>query len=118
MVYFCPKGKKSVCRQQLKVGGRKFSFYLLAGLICIAGVVYISQINRLATMGYEIKSKEKQILTLQEENERLEIEAANLKSAYRFESDILAEGLKKDLDPAVIEIEADSAVALAGKTIN
>lgn len=60
------------------------SFFLVV-LVCATGVFYIFEVNNLATKGYEIDKLEKQLNNLQKENERLQIEAAELKSMYRIE---------------------------------
>ena len=57
----------------------------MAGLF-IAGVLYLLQVNALATRGYEIKKLEKRILELKEANRRLELESTALKSIETIES--------------------------------
>lgn len=65
-----------------KILSKNFLVIILASLICLAGIVYVFQINKAATMGYEIKEKETQIKQLQEKEKQLEIKAAQLRSIY------------------------------------
>lgn len=76
--------RKSILKNQPKVGRVTLSFFLVV-LVCATGVFYIFEVNNLATKGYEIDKLEKQLNNLQKENERLQIEAAELKSMYRIE---------------------------------
>jgi len=83
--------EKCFCRRKQKnikdFGGKKLItknllVFILASLICLAGIVYVFQINKTATMGYEIKEKETKIKELQEKSKQLEIQAAQLRSIY------------------------------------
>ena len=53
---------------------------LLAGLVILAGLGYLVQINGLATKGYQIKELEQQVASLQEVKADLELEALSLQS--------------------------------------
>lgn len=53
--------------------------------LTIAGIVYLLQVNALATQGYEIKSLQKKIVELKDLEARLELESASLQSIQRIE---------------------------------
>lgn len=53
---------------------------VIGALILIFGVTYLTQINSLATKGYQIRELENQVADLQQENEDLELEALQLQS--------------------------------------
>ena len=80
--------------------------------LVVTVVSYIFQINQVATMGYEIKDKEKQISELLEEEKQLEIEIANLKSIYKLREEQRKLGMKKPAESTYIEIELDQEVAI------
>ncbi|MDI6778211.1 MAG: cell division protein FtsL [Patescibacteria group bacterium] len=76
--------RKGALKSRPKMGRVTLSFFLVT-LICALGVFYIFEVNNLATKGYEIDKLEKQLSNLQKENERLQIQAAELKSMYKIE---------------------------------
>jgi cell division protein FtsL len=76
--------RKRVLGNQPKIGRVTLSFFLVV-LVCATGVFYIFEVNNMATKGYEIDKLEKQLNDLKKENERLQIEAAELKSMYKIE---------------------------------
>ncbi len=76
--------RKRAIKTQPKLGRVTLSFFLVV-LLCAAGVFYIFEVNNLATKGYEIDSLEKQLNDLNKEKERLQIQAAELKSMYNIE---------------------------------
>lgn len=53
----------------------------------VLGILYLLQVNALATRGYEIKKLEKRTLELKEANGRLELEATALKSIETIEKE-------------------------------
>ena len=57
----------------------------LVTLICAAGVFYIFEVNNVATQGYTIRDLEKQAQELRDENEKLKIREAELRSMYNIE---------------------------------
>jgi cell division protein FtsL len=59
--------------------------FLLVSLICVAGVLYIFEVNNAATQGYNIQSLEKQVQELKNNNENLKIKEAELRSMYNIE---------------------------------
>ncbi len=58
---------------------------LLAALICIAGVLYIFEVNSVATQGFDIRNLEKKVQEKGEENAKLKIREAELRSIYNIE---------------------------------
>lgn len=66
--------------------------FLLVVLICLLGVGYIFEVNRVATQGYEIRELEKRVQDLKDKNEKLKIREAELRSMYNIEQN------SKDLD--------------------
>jgi len=80
---FCWQKKgRSQCDEGVALFPKNSLVFILASLICLAGILYIFQINKTATMGYEIKEKEDVIQELREKNKQLEIQAAQLRSIY------------------------------------
>jgi hypothetical protein len=57
---------------------------LLANLL--VGFFYLTQTNRTATYGYEIKSRENELTRLQEENKRLNLDYIRLQSMAEIEA--------------------------------
>ena len=84
--------------------------FLLLGFLCVAGVMYIAQVNKLATMGYEIKTREKSIEGLKKDNEALKIRAAQLKSMHNLETEKDRMQMKKPDEISYIDV--DTPVAL------
>lgn len=112
-----------VCKRKQKTGDRSafgarkcFSRYtfvvILVTLICCAGVMYVFQVNKLATMGYEIKQQEKEIDELVKNNKQLELEAAQLKSIYNLEDHKESLKMEKPQEVSVIEVEMEKPVAM------
>lgn len=99
-----------VCRNrhnkvvQEKKVSKPTAVFLLLGFLCVAGVLYIFQVNRLATMGYEIKNKEKAIEELKKSNESLKIRAAELKSMHNLETEKERMQMKKPGEVSYIEV--------------
>ncbi|HHX58614.1 MAG TPA: hypothetical protein GX706_02515 [Candidatus Moranbacteria bacterium] len=61
-------------------------FFKVAAISLISlGIFYITQVNRLSTMGYEIQKKENEIKKLQKENETLQAMSSHLRSMNRLE---------------------------------
>ena len=66
----------------------KFTVSILATvLICAAGLSYVFQISGVATKGYEIENYEKILFDLRRENQKMLIEAADLKSMNNLENE-------------------------------
>lgn len=54
-------------------------------LIAVVGAFYLYTTNRVAVSGYSIRSVEKEIAQLKQDNNQLRIQEAELKSLYRIE---------------------------------
>ena len=81
---FC-RTKKDIAKNSNQKNSGYSLVFILAFLICLAGVIYVFQINKVATIGYGMKEKENRINSLREENMDLEIKAARLRSIYIFQ---------------------------------
>lgn len=79
-------------------------------VVMFLGVLYVAQINKLATMGYEIKEKENKIATLYKDNEALKIHAAELKSMHQLELKKDEMNLKKPQEIGYLEVESPVAM--------
>jgi len=89
---------------------RLTSVFMLVAIVSIAGIIYIMQINKLATMGYEMKIKESKIEELKKKNEDLNIRAAELKSMHSLEVDKERMQMKKPDEITYIEVEDPVAI--------
>ena len=90
---------------QPKTVGKITTTFLLGVLICAAGIIYIFQVNKVATMGYDMKKLESQIEELKQQNERLKIQAADLKSIYNIETKKGEMELKKPGEVSYVEVQ-------------
>lgn len=99
----------SVGCEKTKVSKVGIVFVLIVFVAC-AGIMYIFQINKLATMGYEIKDKEKQIEGLLKQNETLQIQAAELRSMQNLEADKEHMKMKKPSNTTYIEVSGSVAM--------
>jgi len=64
------------------------SLIILGILIFSCGLLYLWQINCLATKGYQIKELENKAAALKNENKRLQVEITQLRSTTRLEEKI------------------------------
>jgi cell division protein FtsL len=96
--------------EEPKKVSRLTSVFLLVAIISVAGIVYIMQVNKLATMGYEIKLKESKIDELEKKNERLKIRAAELKSMNSLEVEKERMQMRKPDEISYIEVDEQMAV--------
>lgn len=100
----CQKRKIVEKEKPKKVSKLTLVVVLLFFVFC-AGIMYIFQINKMATMGYEIKKTEEQIEELKKQNEALRIRAAELKSMHKLESDKERMNMKKPDEIGYIEVD-------------
>jgi len=77
--------KKGAIKNKPIKTGRITWTLLLVTLICAAGVFYIFEVNNVATQGYTIRDLEKQAQELRDNNEKLKIREAELRSMYNIE---------------------------------
>lgn len=59
--------------------------FFLAAFVCVVVISYILQMTSVSTKGYEIESYEKKLEDLKRENQKLQIELADLNSIYNIE---------------------------------
>lgn len=106
-----PKSKKSnnICQ----LFGAKLAFIVLFAMVVVSSLGYIFQINQLATMGQEINGKEQALVELQEVNKALEIQVAQLRSSYHFETERKRLNLVNPDQVSFIEIERNTEMAMA-----
>ncbi len=78
------EGKRDTKTKPARVGRVTLNF-LLVVLICMAGVLYIFEVNDRATLGYKYKQKEQKIQELKDQNAKLKIREAELRSMYNIE---------------------------------
>lgn len=83
-------------------------FLVIATIVLV--ISYVLQINKLATMGYEIKEKENIISILNKDNEALKLHAAELKSMHQLELEKDEMNLTKPEEIDYLEI--DDSVAM------
>ena len=72
----------------------------LALILCVLGLLYLTQITKQTTYGYEVNTLETQKSQLLGEQESLEVEAARLQAIERVEQSKVAQDL---VTPADIE---------------
>lgn len=78
-----PIQTKNKPRQQINKS-TNWGIWVVA-LLVILSVVYLWQVNSLTTKGYEIRTLERKIVELKEQQKRLELESASLQSIQRIE---------------------------------
>ncbi len=101
--------KKALNSEKVKIGKITLNFILVI-LICMAGVIYIYEVNRLAVRGYEISSLEKQIQEIREENERIKIRAAEIKSMYKIEEEMKQINMSAPKNVTYIQLPGQMAI--------
>lgn len=102
---FCLGLKKRKAEEIQNSNGSMILVFLLVSMVCAACFLYIFQVNKLATMGYDIKKNEKTIQQLKEKNQQLKVEAAQLKSIHNIEQKKEEMNLKKPQSVGYVEIE-------------
>lgn len=73
------KFQKESIWKKFKIGAISIRMVIF-GLIILVGFVYLVQINRVSTGGFEIKELSQRMEELKKENKKLELEAAQLQS--------------------------------------
>lgn len=104
--------KKETTRVKKTIFSRSVFSALLIMLVFASGILYVSQVNKIATMGYEIKQEERKLVELQKQKKQMELEAAQLKSIYNLEGDKELLDMHKPEDVQVIEVEFEKPVAM------
>ncbi len=77
-------GKTRTVSQLTVESKRVLSFFLVA-FVCVAATSYILQMTSVSTKGYEVERYEKKLEDLKRENQKLQIELADLNSIYKIE---------------------------------
>ncbi len=72
-----PRASSRILSQQRR---RTYGLLLFMAVLLL-GVCYLWQTNAVATKGYEIKALSRQLTTLRQDNQRLEVQSAELQAA-------------------------------------
>ena len=82
------KGKrKRTIKMPFKLGITSVGFATVL-IVCVLALLYLVQANRTATYGYEIEKYDNMISELKKEQDRLELEAANLRSTNQIKENL------------------------------
>jgi cell division protein FtsB len=87
-------------------------FKVLLVMVGISCLSYLFQVNQLATMGKEINEREVRLEELKEENKKLSIKVAQLKSNYYIEDERERLKLVSPDQVSFVEIEEENSVAM------
>ncbi len=79
-----------------KTLGPVTSTLFLVIIIGVLSLLYLTQITKTSTYGYEINDLEQQQAALQEEQQELQVEAARLQSVARIENSPVASELESE----------------------
>lgn len=79
------RASKTRTVSQLTVESKRVASFFLAAFVCLVVISYILQMTSVSTKGYEIESYEKKLEDLKRENQKLQIELADLNSIYNIE---------------------------------
>lgn len=81
--------EKNLGKKEAAFGGTKISLVSLGFIfllsIFLSGLVYLYQVNSLATQGFEMKEIEKDIQAIEKENKQLQIKEIELRSMNNIE---------------------------------
>ena len=69
------------------------SSLMLAVLVCILGLIYLTQVTKTSAYGYEVDALRNQKQSLIEENQALEVESARLQALERIRKSKVAKNL-------------------------
>jgi len=70
---------------QLAKTSKRFLGVVLVVFVCFIGILYMVQMTSVATKGYEIEKYENKLNDLKRENQKLQVELAELGSIENFE---------------------------------
>ncbi len=73
--------------QKTKSSKINYGFWIVV-LLIVFGIAYLMQVNSTSTKGYEIKKLETKLTGLREQQKRLELEEASLKSIKAIETQV------------------------------
>jgi len=69
--------------QKYRLNQRSWLIIILV-MVCLSGVLYLVQINALATKGYKIKDLDEQATQLREKNKKMKLQITELRSTERL----------------------------------
>lgn len=110
-----PKIKKNIHTQKTKVAGFINPIFVVFGCAAFSGLLYLYSINHTAVKGLEIRTIEKEISQMQNENENLKIKEAELKSLYKIEESSKNLNMSQLKDVKYIEETGPVAFATTNK---
>jgi cell division protein FtsL len=106
--------KRVAGKKESELGGAKIKLvsvcFVFLIIIFLSGIVYLYQVNSLATQGFEIKKIENEIKTVEKENKQLQIKEIELRSMNNIEK--ATEGLNLVNSSNVTYIEVAGPVAM------
>lgn len=79
-------------------------------VVAILGIIYLYQVNDLATKGYEVKEIEKEIMQLKKDNEENKIREVELRSMYNVEKATKDFNLVNSENISYLEIKSSVAM--------
>lgn len=79
--------RRSMFKPSVRFGLTAMGFVTVI-IICLLSMLYLVQANRTATYGFEIEQYDKLITDLSEEKDRLELEAARLRSTTKIKEEV------------------------------
>ncbi len=96
------QGKNKKIKVVRKSRNFKFSqlFYVLGGLVILLGLFYGVIANKVVTTGYDIKTNEKKLNMMKDENDELRIKISELKSVQILEDKVVEMGMT---EPKVVD---------------
>ncbi|MCK4592097.1 hypothetical protein KAT63_01490 [Candidatus Parcubacteria bacterium] len=76
--------KKATVSQGIKKGEEVLGMFFIA-IIILMSLMYIYQMSRVATNGYEIEKYENRLASLKKENQKMTIKLADMKAMHNLE---------------------------------
>ncbi|MBU1167750.1 hypothetical protein KKC60_05090 [Patescibacteria group bacterium] len=102
--------RKSSFGQSVKTGPVTLVIATIA-LFCLLSFFFLAQVFQSSTKGYEVSELEKRIEDLDDENQKLEIQAAELKSLDNIERSVEEINMVPVQDVVYLEASTDTVVA-------
>lgn len=84
--------------------------FVLAGVAFLAGVLYLYQVNSIATQGYEVREIENKIQESEKDISKLKIKEVELKSMYNIEKAIESLNLVTSSEISYLDITGPVAM--------
>lgn len=73
--------------QKYRLNQRSWLIMILVA-VCVSGLLYLVQVNALATKGYEIKDLETQASELKQKNKKIKLQITELRSTERLAKEV------------------------------